>query len=143
MQNLLIALTLLFSSAIMAQTQENKKRSNNQTIEVLVVNVLNDKGTVEFAFYNEEGFMQKPLFTKSATVKDGVSTVTFENIEAGEYAVICFHDKNSNHRMDFHENGMPKEDFGTSNNVMEFGPPQFDTSKFEVKNESITLEIKF
>ena len=143
MQNLLLALTLLFSSAIMAQTQEDKKMNTNQTIKVSVVNALSDNGTVEFAFYNEDGFMQKPLFTKSATVKDGISTVTFENITNGEYAVICFHDENSNDRMDFYENGMPKENYGTSNNAMNFGPPQFDTSKFEVKNEAITLEIKF
>jgi len=143
MQHLLIVLTLLFSSMIMAQTKGAKNNGNNQTIKVSVVNALSDKGTVKFAFYNEEGFMQKPLFTESATVKNGISTVTFENISNGEYAVICFHDENSNHQMDFQENGMPKENYGTSNNALNFGPPQFDNSKFEVKNEAITLEIKF
>jgi len=143
MQNLLVILTLFFSSAIMAQTQEDKKRSNNQTIKVSVVNALSDNGTVEFAFYNEEGFMKEPLFTKSATVKNGISTVIFENIIEGEYAVICYHDENSNHQMDFQENGMPKENYGTSNNAMNYGPPQFESSKFMVKNEGLNLEIKF
>ena len=143
MQHLLIVLALFFSTAIMAQIKGDKNNGNNQTIQVSVVNALSDNGTVEFAFYNEEGFMKEPLFTKSATVKNGISTVIFENIIEGEYAVICYHDENSNHQMDFQENGMPKENYGTSNNALNFGPPQFDNSKFEVKNEAITLEIKF
>jgi uncharacterized protein (DUF2141 family) len=44
--------------------------------------------------------------------------------------------------MDFHLNGMPKEMYGTSNNVMNFGPPQWSDAKFEVANTPISLEIR-
>jgi len=143
MQNLLIALAFVFSSAILAQTQENNQIIEGNTVKVSVVNALNDNGTVAFAFYNKENFMKAPLFSKSSDIVNGISTVIFENIPEGEYAVICFHDSNSNNQMDFQENGMPKESYGTSNNAMNFGPPQFDNSKFLVNNEDLILEIKF
>ena len=69
--------------------------------------------------------------------------MVFEGVEPGEYAIICFHDKNDNDKMDFQENGMPMEDYGASNNVMSFGPPKYDDAKFTVSDKEVTLEIKF
>ena len=45
--------------------------------------------------------------------------------------------------MDFATNGMPLEDYGASNNVMNFGPPTFDNAKFTVSNKNVSLDIKF
>lgn len=116
---------------------------NKQTITATVVNVTSDSGKVAFALYDKESFMQVPIQSKDAKIVDGKSTVTFENVEPGDYSVLCFHDKNNNGKMDFQENGMPLEDYGASNNVMSFGPPNFQDSKFTVSNEEIKLEIKF
>jgi uncharacterized protein (DUF2141 family) len=87
--------------------------------------------------------MKVPLQAKNAKIEDGKSTVVFEDVEAGDYAVICFHDKNDNDKMDFQENGMPMEDYGASNNVMSFGPPTYSNAKFTVSDNDVTLEIKF
>jgi uncharacterized protein (DUF2141 family) len=38
---------------------------------------------------------------------------------------------------------MPKEDYGASNNVMNFGPPQYEDSKFIVSDKNVSLNIKF
>jgi len=142
MQHLILALSLLISSMIFAQTSTNKLEEGI-SVTALVVNALSDKGTVKFAFYNEENFMKQPIYSKSASVVNGKSTVVFDNIPQGIYAIICFHDENGNNRMDFEENGMPKESYGSSNNMMNFGPPEFDNTKFEVTTEDLTLEIKF
>ena len=45
--------------------------------------------------------------------------------------------------MDFNESGMPLESYGTSNNVMTFGPPQYDDAKFKVENNDLELNIRF
>ena len=45
--------------------------------------------------------------------------------------------------MDFQPNGMPLENYGMSNNPMNFGPPEFDQAKFEVSDKDVTLEIRF
>lgn len=144
MQHLILALALFFSSLIFAQTQDNTMQFEGKTVTVTVVNALNDNGTVKFAFYNEEGFTKRnPLFAKEAIIKNGVSSVTFKNIIEGTYAIVCFHDENKNDKLDFQENGIPKESYGASNNVMNFGPPEFESSKFEVSTKDLNLEIKF
>lgn len=143
MQHLILTAALLFSTLIFSQVSENSNLIEENTITVSIVNALNDKGTAHFALFNKENFRQQPLRAKSAIIKNGLSTVVFENVPAGSYAIICFHDENENKRMDFQENGMPLENYGTSNNPMNFGPPQFDSSKFEVTNKDVTLEIKF
>ena len=117
--------------------------SGKQEITVTVVNATTDNGNVSFALYDQVTFMKTPLKGASAKIIKGKSIVTFKNIAQGEYSVICFHDKNNNGKMDFNENGMPLEDYGASNNNMDFGPPSFLDSKFTVIKEDVSLEIKF
>jgi len=143
MQQLILMIILLFSSIALTQAQESNENLEERTITVSVVNALNNSGTVKFAFYTKEGFRKQSLFAKSASIEDGISTVTFTNVPKGDYAIICYHDENSNNQLDFYENGMPKESYGTSKNAMLMGPSDFESSKFEVENEDLTLEIKF
>ncbi|NEW78504.1 MAG: DUF2141 domain-containing protein [Gelidibacter sp.] len=142
MQQIILALALLISSMIFAQTTPNTLEKGI-SVTVSVVNALNDEGTVNFAFYSEENFMKQPIYAKSASVEKGKSTVVFEGVAQGFYAILCFQDENNNGRMDFDINGMPIESYGSSNNVMNFGPPEFVNSKFEVKDNALNLEIKF
>ncbi|UMB60734.1 DUF2141 domain-containing protein [Lutibacter sp. A80] len=143
MQHLILITTLLFSTLIFSQTSENANLNEQNNITVSVVNALTDEGTVNFALFNEENFRQEPLVAESSIIKNGVSTVVFKNVPVGAYAIICYHDENNNKRLDFQNNGMPKENYGTSNNSLSFGPPQFERSMFELKGEDVTLEIKF
>ena len=143
MQHLILIVALFFSALIFSQGSENYNLNKENNITVSLVNALNDSGTVNFALFNKENFRQQPLRAQSAIIKNGLSTVVFENVPIGAYGIICYHDENENNRMDFQENGMPLENYGTSNNPMNFGPPQFDSSKFEVTNKDVTLEIKF
>jgi uncharacterized protein (DUF2141 family) len=132
---ILTTATMLFiSTSITAQ---------NNTITATVVNVTSDSGKVGFALYNKTNFRMKPLQGAASKIVDGKSFVVFENVEAGEYAVICYHDKNNNDKMDFQSNGMPLEDYGASNNVLNFGPPKFEDAKFTIIDKNVSLEIKF
>ena len=114
------------------------------SLDVAVTNATSDEGTVEFGLYTKDTFMKAPpAQAKTSTIKDGKAQVVFENIEPGTYAVIAFHDANGNEKMDFETNGMPKESYGTSNNVMTMGPPNWEDSKFELKEKSTSIEIRF
>ncbi|PWG04796.1 DUF2141 domain-containing protein [Polaribacter aquimarinus] len=117
--------------------------AQSKTITATVINVTSDSGKVGFALYNKSTFMKTPIQSKNAKIIKGKSTVTFDNITPGEYAIICFHDKNNNDIMDFEPNGMPKEDYGASNNVMNFGPPNYEDAKFIVSDKNVSLDIKF
>lgn len=142
MQQVILAIALFITSMIFAQTATNKSE-DGISVTVSAVNALSDKGTVKFALYEEENFMKQPIYSKSASVENRKSSVVFENVSQGNYAIICFHDENGNNLMDFDENGMPKESYGLSNNKMNFGPPDFESAKFEVKSTALILEIKF
>ncbi len=142
MQQVILALALLISSMIFAQTSTTKL-AEGISVTVTAVNALSDNGTVKFAFYNEENFMKQPVYSKSTSLENRKSTVVFENVPQGNYAIICFHDENNNNLMDFNESGIPIESYGLSNNKMNFGPPEFESAKFEVKSNSLILEIKF
>ncbi|SEB53225.1 Uncharacterized conserved protein, DUF2141 family [Tenacibaculum sp. MAR_2009_124] len=117
--------------------------AQNQSIEITVVNATSDKGMVIFALYNKANYMKQPIQGKTATITKGKSSVVFKNVAAGEYAVICYHDKNSNEKMDFEANGMPLEDYGATNNKMNFGPPRYDDAKFDVTDKNVSLKIRF
>lgn len=131
---ILVTVALFISTSISAQ---------NKMITATVLNVTSNSGKVGFALYDKETFMKTPIQAKNANIVNGKSTVIFENLEAGEYAVICFHDSNNNDKMDFHPNGMPLEDFGASNNDMSFGPPSYEKAKFVVIDKNVSLDIKF
>lgn len=142
MQQVILAIALFISLMIFAQTATNKPEEGI-SVTVSAVNALSDNGTVKFALYDEENFMKQPIVSKSASEENRKSIVVFENVPQGNYAIICFHDENNNNLLDFDENGLPKESYGLSNNTMYFGPPEFESAKFEVKSNALILEIKF
>ena len=117
--------------------------AQNKTITATVLNISSDKGIVKFALYNKTNFRLKPLQSEIGNIENGKTTITFKEVAGGEYAIVCYHDKNSNNKMDFQPNGMPLEAYGASNNVMNFGPPRFDDAKFTVVDKNVSLEIKF
>jgi len=117
--------------------------AQNKTITATVLNISSDKGIVKFALYNKTNFRLKPLQSEIGNIENGETTITFKELAGGEYAIVCYHDKNSNDKMDFQPNGMPLEAYGASNNVMNFGPPKFDDAKFTVVDKNVSLEIKF
>ena len=133
--SILVIVMLSITSAITAQ--------NNNTITVTVVNATSDAGKIGFALYNKDNFMGLPIQGKNGKIVNGKSTIVFENIPSGEYAITCYHDKNDNNKMDFSTNRMPLEDYGSSNNVMAFEPPSYENAKFMLKDENLKLDIKF
>lgn len=143
MQQFFITLALLFSASLLGQATESDLGAVTADITVTVVNVPSDEGEVKFALYQKENFMSEPVQSKAAESLNGRSTVVFNQVPPGAYAVLCFHDRNGNDRMDFDIDGFPLENYGASNNVFRDGPPIFEDARFEVGQESLSLEIKF
>ncbi|GAB4163215.1 MAG: hypothetical protein Tsb0033_23230 [Winogradskyella sp.] len=138
MKNLVLTLALAFT-ALFSFAQEE-----GITITVTIDNVTSNEGKVLMSLHTSETFMKgKGIQDAESTIEDGKVTITFTNVLPGEYAILALHDKNDNQRMDFQENGMPKESFGSSNNVMAMGPPQYDDAKFTVAGEDLALNIRF
>ena len=137
MKSLTILTTAFFSLCI---TYVNAQKKS------IVVNVSGfeiNEGKLYAALYNsEETFLKEYEIGLIGDVKELKSTVNFENIEEGIYAISVFHDKNNNGKLDTKMFGIPNEPVGTSNNAKGFfGPPKFEDAKFEVKGEKIELNI--
>ena len=138
MKNLVLTLALALTTLIGFSQDEGI------TITVTIDNVISDDGKVLMSLHTSETFMKgNGVMDAETEIKDGKVVITFENVLPGEYALLAMHDANDNKRMDFEENGMPKESFGMSNNVMAMGPPQYDDAKFKVEDEDLDLNIRF
>ena len=133
-------LAIILTSALMIT---GSFLASKQKITVTVINATNNNGKVSFALFDEVTHMKTLLYAKSEKIVDGRSSVTFENLDKGEYSIICFHDKNKNDKMDFNENGIPTEDYGSYCNILNFGQPSYLGSKFTLAEEDLTLEVKF
>jgi uncharacterized protein (DUF2141 family) len=140
MKYLFLSIALTLSTLLGFSQEENK----GITITVTIDNAKNDTGKVLMSLHTSETFMKgKGIIDSESEIKDGKVIITFKNVQPGEYAIMALHDENGNQRMDFRENGMPLESYGTSNNVMAFGPPLYDDAKFKVEDNDLELNIRF
>ena len=128
---------LLFSQLLNAQI------ASGQDITVKINNLDNSKGKVLVAIYDsKDSFLNKRFKGTMSKINDNTCEVTFKNIPEGVYAISLFHDENDNNKMDSNFLGIPKEDYGCSNNATGFmGPPKWEDAKFELKDKSIIQTI--
>ncbi|MGB5363068.1 MAG: DUF2141 domain-containing protein [Aureibaculum sp.] len=143
MVRIVTLLVLYLVSQLVGAQNSADTISGGAEINVTVPNVTSDHGKVLFALYTKDTFLKQPEVGEMGGIENGISTVTFKNVMAGEYAIVCFHDSNSNEKLDFSEDGIPIEDFGSSAKVKRMGPPSFEDSKIKIENKSLDLTIKF
>ena len=118
----------------------NAQESYNLTVKV--ENVENNDGKVLIGLYNKASdFLDKTYKGQGSAISNNACEVTFENVPKGTYAVSIFHDENENDKLDSNFIGIPKEDYGCSNNAKGFmGPPKWKDAKFELQSD-ITITI--
>ncbi|WP_026776919.1 DUF2141 domain-containing protein [Polaribacter sp. Hel_I_88] len=139
MKNLILTIALIFTSILTTTAQEE-----TFDLTVNISGLSSDKGTLLVGVYNKkEDFLNKQFKGEISKIKDNKSVVTFKDLPKGEYAVSFVHDENDNKKMDTNFMGIPKEDYGCSNNATGFmGPPKYEDAKFMLEeNKSINIEI--
>ena len=141
---LLTAVVSFLQFILLAQSTDLGTLKKGIDITVKIPTCSSNKGKVYYGLYNsEENFRNKVPFQRiQSDIVDLKTEAVFKDVPAGTYAITCYHDANGNNQLDF-ESFMPLEDYGTSNNPLRFGPPQFKTSKFEVIDTNLTFEILF
>ena len=122
--------------------------SAQSALEVTVNNIASAKGKVMLALFKQDnGFPGNPknayLLHNCRAAKGSIKLV-FENIPAGTYALAIFHDADSNGKLDTNVLGIPKEDYGFSNNARPaFRAPTFKEAAFSFeKTSTLTITIK-
>lgn len=129
---------------LISQTVLFAQENIDQNITVKITNLDGNAGKVYVALFNSETtFLEKKYKSTISTIKDSNCEVVFENVPNGVYAISLFHDKNDNNKMDSNFLGIPKEDYGCSNNAKGFmGPPKWKEAKFKIQNNSVIQTIK-
>ncbi|MEN8817137.1 MAG: DUF2141 domain-containing protein [Nonlabens sp.] len=126
----------LFTSIIVLLISLTFSAQETFTLKVVVNNAKDDQGKMVYSLNTESQFMKAaPLQSASVEIKNRIAIATFENVPAGEYAVMVLHDQNGNQSMDFSEQGMPIESYGMSNNPMNYGPPTWMDAKFTIDSD--------
>jgi uncharacterized protein (DUF2141 family) len=97
-------------------------------------------------FSNPKGF---PMDAAGAVQKFSQNTPTgtefiFSNLKSGKYAVSVMNDQNGNKILDKNLLGIPKEEWGVSNNIRPtLRAPKFEEAVFEIDEKSdLTLKIR-
>lgn len=97
-------------------------------------------------FKSEKGFpsdVSQAVQIKSCAIRPNASTLTFNNLPYGTYAVSVYHDENNNNKLDTNFMGIPSEGYGASRDAKNtFGPPKFEDAKFSIDSPTKMLNIK-
>jgi len=147
MKNLIKATAILFATLIFTSyTFQNEKTTYSLTVEVN--GLRNSKGVVQFALYNQDGSIPDEDYRKyfkklTAKIENGSSSVTFENLPVGKYAVNILHDENNDGKI---KKGiiLPIEGIGFSNyqSIGLTNRPNSSKASFELKeNKSINVKV--
>ena len=131
---MLIILNLLFLNAIFSQEETSKyyitDLRGNISLEMEINNLKSNKGPLYIRILDEN---ENPVIVGTSSVINYSSKISFDSISPGKYAIQFFHDENENQKMDFNLIGIPKEKFGSSNDVKPIlGPPKFEKMLFEI-----------
>jgi uncharacterized protein (DUF2141 family) len=122
------------------QTSKAQEETFNLTINISGLNS-NDGNLLVGVYNKKESFLKKPIKSTIVKIENKKALVLFRNLPKGIYAVSFVHDANDNKKMDTNFIGIPKEDYGCSNNATGFmGPPKYKDAKFVLKEDK-TIEI--
>ena len=133
----MIALTILSSAQAPARADDKGQ------ITVKVSGLKNGDGVVRVALFNTAESYEKSkqsedkaggAFKKTtATISDQKATCSFDALPYGEYAIKMFHDENNSGKFLTGMFGIPKVEYGFSNNVLgKLGPAPYDKAKFKL-----------
>ncbi len=129
-----IILNLLYLNIAFSQEENNKfyitDLRGDISLEMEINNLKSNNGPLYIRILDEN---ENPVVVGTSLVVNYSSRISFDSIFPGKYAIQFFHDENENQKMDFNLIGIPKEKFGSSNNVKPIlGPPKFEKMLFEI-----------
>ena len=109
------------------------------SLEMEINNLQSNNGPLYIRILDEN---ENPVIVGTSPVINYSARISFDSISPGKYAIQFFHDENENQKMDFSLIGIPKEKFGSSNNVKPIlGPPKFEKMLFNLTENKKVIMI--
>jgi uncharacterized protein (DUF2141 family) len=112
----------------------------------LTIAVRNSDGQVLVAVFDSaETFAKegKEVAGVSAAIAGGTARTVIGGLKPGRYAVVAFHDENSNGKLDTNLLGIPTEGYGFSRDARGImAPPRFEAAAFDLPETGATQTLK-
>ncbi|MCF4965955.1 DUF2141 domain-containing protein [Nostoc sp. CMAA1605] len=126
------------------------KANFNGTLTVEIDGLKNQKGQIcASVFTASKGFPSDPkrvVQSQCTTIGETPVKVSFDNLQAGSYAVAVIHDQNSDRTLNRNNLGIPLEGFGFSRNPeVRTKAPEFSEAAFILAgpNTNIQIQLKY
>ena len=145
--SLLVVLGTPATIATWAASAQDGQSGATLTLRVQMEGFENTDGEAGVAVWNAaQGFpeeIEHAVATTYVTIQDDTAVARFDQLPPGRYAVTVYHDKNDNRRFDKNWLGMPKEDWGVSNDVRpRLRAPRFDEAVRDLAAGEQLVEIR-
>ena len=134
-------LYMLLAGAVLVAPQEKAPgASGGHTLTVVVENINKEGGSIGVLVFSSTKGWPEDRF---AAFKDvvvpahpGTVNVIIPGLPAGDYALAVLHDANQNHKLDKNLFGVPKEQWGMSNNShATVKAPPFSAARFSLTGD--------
>ncbi|WP_446867058.1 DUF2141 domain-containing protein [Phormidesmis sp. 146-12] len=125
----------------------NAEAMPNYALTVTVDGLRNQKGIVCLSlFAKDQGFpngVDRALDSRCVSAKTAAPSVTFNNLNAGNYAVAVIHDVNEDGKLNTGLFGIPKEGFGFSRNPKILtSAPSFKETAIALVNQKTNIKVQ-
>jgi uncharacterized protein (DUF2141 family) len=124
--------------AISAQADESR-------LIVTLKGVRDSTGQIRASIYREPETFRKEdraVAVVSVAAQKGDLKLAFMALPPGRYAIMAYHDADSDSKLGLRFGMFPTEGYGLSNNPKVIGPPKFADSAFELTGPETSIEIK-
>ena len=114
--------------------------NGNISLDIEIENLKSNKGNINVLISDEsKNEIASATFIR---VKGLKAEVSFDSIYPGKYAIQFYHDENQNGKLDMNLIRIPKESYGSSNNVKPIlGPPKFEKMLFSLtENKKVIMK---
>ena len=140
---ILFVITIISSNKVFSQEENSiyyiTDLRGDISLEMEINNLQSNNGPLYIRILDEN---ENPVIVGTSPVINYSARISFDSIYPGKYAIQFFHDENENQKMDFSLIGIPKEKFGSSNNVKPIlGPPKFEKMLFSLtENKKVIMK---
>jgi len=140
---ILFVITIISSNKVFSQEENSiyyiTDLRGDISLEMEINNLQSNNGPLYIRILDEN---ENPVIVGTSPVINYSARISFDSISPEKYAIQFFHDENENQKMDFSLIGIPKEKFGSSNNIKPIlGPPKFEKMLFSLtENKKVIMK---
>jgi uncharacterized protein (DUF2141 family) len=143
---LMLLATAAASASAPIATPAAQSTPSAAVLHARVVNLRNSTGQVICTLFDSPSAFpsdsSRALRQIAVPIKDQTAVCEFGGVAPGRYALVLFHDENSNGKFDRNWFGLPKEGYAFSNNVRPvFAPPSFKAAAFDYAGGALWLTV--